>query len=156
MLFRSIRTIDGVGGFVRNSSTSAGVTWKVVGIPERIVFKSAENDEVALPTNKISADFKLDKSGVIRLGENYDRSWQIFGNGKQLIKSKNEFGLPIFIVDQPGEYLLFHDGTLRRSLISLQLIVLIFALVMAAPAGRKRRDVRRRSRTVKAARRHRG
>ena len=135
-----IRTIDGVGGFVRNSSTSAGVTWKVVGVPERIVFKSDENNEVALPTNKISADFKLDKSGVIRLGENYDRSWQIFGNGKQLIKSKNEFGLPIFIVDQPGEYLLFHDGTLRRSLISLQLIVLIFALVMAAPAGRKRRD----------------
>ena len=135
-----IRTIDGIGGFTRNSSTSAGVTWKVVGIPERIVFKSAERSSVALPTNKIGATFNLEKPGLIRLGENYDRSWQVFGNGKHLKKSKNEFGLPVFIADGPGEYLLFHDGSLRRSLISLQLIFLIFALVMAAPAGRKRRD----------------
>ena len=135
-----IRTIDGVGGFIRNSSTNAGVTWKVIGIPERIVFKDSAKEISALPTNKTSATFTLDKTGNIRLGENYDRSWQIIGNGKHLKKAKNEFGLPEFTVDEPGEYLLIHDGTARRSLISLQLIVLIFSLVMAAPAGRKRRD----------------
>ena len=135
-----IRTIDGVGGFIRNSSTSAGVTWKIVGSPERIVFRDNSNKLTVLPTNKTSAAFTLNETGVIRLGENYDRSWQIIGNGKHLKKSKNEFGLPEFSVDEPGEYLLIHDGTTRRSLISLQLISLIFALVMAAPAGRKRRD----------------
>ena len=135
-----IRTIDGVGGFLRNSSTSAGVTWKVVGIPERVLFKNSKNQSIPLPTNAVSANFKVSEKGMIRLAENYDRSWQIIGNGKHLNKGKNEFGLPVFTVDEPGEYLLIHDGTLRRSLISLQLIVLIFALIMAAPAGRRKRD----------------
>ena len=135
-----VRTIDGVGGFIRNSSTSAGVTWKVIGNPERIIFKDSEGNVTGLETNKIGATLNLSRVGIIRLSENYDRSWQVIGNGIRLEKTKNELGLPEFKITESGQYQLIHDGTIRRSLISLQLVALLVAIVMAAPAGRKRRD----------------
>ena len=52
-----IRTIDGLGGFVRNSATSAGVTWRVVGNSDRLIFTSNTGGVAALPTNEISANF---------------------------------------------------------------------------------------------------
>jgi len=36
---------------------------------------------------------------------------------------------------------LIHDGTIRRALLSLQIIFLISALIMATPAGRRKRDL---------------
>ena len=58
---------------------------------------------------------------------------------------RSSSGLPVFSVPQAGEVALSHDGTLRRALLSIELITLIFALVMALPAGRRRRDIARDS-----------
>jgi hypothetical protein len=44
------------------------------------------------------------------------------------------------VIPEPGEYLLIHDGTVRRALLSLQIIFWLIAIVMAAPAGRRKRD----------------
>ena len=55
-------------------------------------------------------------------------------------KSYGKIYTPVFEIKEPGDYLLIHDGTIRRALLSLQIIFLISALVMAAPAGRRKRD----------------
>lgn len=135
-----VRTIDGLGGFSRTSATSAGVTWKVNGFSDRLIYTSTNGESKALPTNEISADFSLPGPGAIRLAENYDRSWQLIGNGKIIPKRPNSNKLPEFSIEQGGNYLLIHDGTARRGLLSLQIIFLLFALVMAAPSGRLKRE----------------
>lgn len=135
-----VRTIDGLGGFVRNSATSAGVTWRVIGFSDRLVYNSTKGQTIALPTNEISSDFKVPDAGAIRLAENYDRSWKMIGNGKVVSKQPNGNNLPEFSIDQGGQYLLIHDGTARRGLLSLQFIFILIALVMALPGGRLKRD----------------
>lgn len=75
------------------------------------------------------------------LTESYNRSWQILENGYRLERGKNENGLPTFTVTEAGEISLLHDGTIRRGWISLQLIVIVVALVMALPAGRRKREI---------------
>ena len=74
------------------------------------------------------------------MAENYDRNWKVIGNGKYVAKSPNSNNLPEFKIQEAGDYLLIHDGTARRALLSLQIIFLLIALVMAAPAGRRKRD----------------
>lgn len=135
-----IRTIDGLGGFVRNSATSAGVTWRVVGNSDRLIFTSSTGGVAALPTSEISSKFSTSSAGTVRLAENYDRSWQMISNGKLVKKYKNGNGLPEFKIEEAGEYLLIHDGTARRGWLSLQIIYLLVALVMALPGGRRKRD----------------
>jgi hypothetical protein len=135
-----VRTIDGIGGFVRNSATTDGITWRVVGDSDRIIFKSADGKIQSLESNEISASIKVTSPGILRLAENYDSNWKIIGNGKYLEKRPNNNNLPEFNVKSPGEYLLIHDGTTRRAFLSLQIIFLLIALVMAAPAGRRKRD----------------
>jgi hypothetical protein len=134
-----IRTIDGLGGFVRNSATSAGVTWRVIGNADRLIFTS-KDQVIGLPTNDISANFEVTKPGILRLAENYDRSWRVIGNGKLVKMYRNGNGLPEFKIEEPGKYLLLHDGTARRGWLSLQIIMLIGAFVMALPGGRRKRD----------------
>ena len=135
-----VRTIDGLGGYVRNSATSAGITWRVVGNSDRLIFFGADKRVKSIPTNDISADFKLTQPGKLRLAENNDRNWKVIGNGKYLERKTNSNDLPTFEIKEAGNYLLIHDGTIRRALLSLQIIFLISALVMAAPAGRRKRD----------------
>lgn len=136
-----VRTIDGLGGYVRNSATTAGITWRVTGNTDRLIFTGADKSVTAIPTKDISADFKVTQPGTLRLAENYDRNWKVIGNGKYLERSSNSNYLPVFEIKEPGDYLLIHDGTIRRALLSLQIIFLISALVMAAPAGRRKRDL---------------
>ena len=136
-----VRTIDGLGGYVRNSATSDGITWRVTGNTDRLIFTGADKSVIAIPTNEISADFKVTQPGTLRLAENYDRNWKVIGNGKYLERSSNSNYLPVFEIKEPGDYLLIHDGTIRRALLSLQIIFLIIAFVMAAPAGRRKRDL---------------
>jgi len=136
-----VRTIDGLGGYVRNSATSAGITWRVIGNTDRLIFTGADKSVIAIPTNEISADFKVTQPGKFRLAENYDRNWKVIGNGKYLERSSNSNYLPVFEIKEPGDYFLIHDGTIRRALLSLQIIFLITAFVMAAPAGRRKRDL---------------
>lgn len=135
-----VHTIDGLGGYVRNSATADGITWRVLGFPDRLIFKDLKGRITTIPTNEISANFSVKKSGTLRLAENFDRNWKVIGNGKYLERNVNSNNLPEFIIEEPGDYLLIHDGTSRRALLSLQIIFLLFALVMAAPAGRRKRD----------------
>ena len=87
-----------------------------------------------------SASINVTSPGTLRLAENYDSNWKVIGNGKYLDKKPNSNNLPEFSIKNPGEYLLIHDGTTRRAFLSLQIIFLLIALVMAAPAGRRKRD----------------
>ena len=135
-----IRTIDGLGGYVRNSATADGITWRVVGNSDRLIFTNQNSTVVTLETKDISANFTLTKPGILRLAENYDRNWKVIGNGKYVAKVPNANNLPEFKIQEAGDYLLIHDGTARRALLSLQIIFLLIALVMAAPAGRRKRD----------------
>ncbi|MFM1757761.1 MAG: hypothetical protein RL193_338 [Actinomycetota bacterium] len=135
-----IRTIDGLGGYVRNSATSDGITWRVNGYSNRLVYNADDGTMLELPSNEVSATFKVSRPGTVRLAENFDRNWKIIGNGKYLEKRPNENNLPEFVIPEPGEYLLIHDGTVRRALLSLQIIFWLIAIVMAAPAGRRKRD----------------
>ena len=135
-----VRTIDGLGGFVRNSATSDGITWRVVGYSDRLIFNANNGSMLTLPSNEVSSNFTVSLPGTVRLAENYDRNWQVIGNGKLVAKQANGNNLPEFNIDVPGEYLLIHDGTARRALLSMQIIFLLIALVMAAPSGRRKRD----------------
>ena len=135
-----IRTIDGLGGFARNSATAAGVTWRVVGFSDRLIYTNTSGNSVALNSNDVSAQFDVSSPGTIRLAENFDRNWQLIGNGRLMPKSANGNGLPEFTVDKAGTYLLIHDGTARRGWLSLQFIVFLSCIVMALPGGRRKRD----------------
>ena len=50
-------------------------------------------------------------------------------------------GLPTFEVTEAGEISLIHDGTVRRGWLSLQVIFLTIVIVMALPAGRRKREI---------------
>ncbi|CAB4756801.1 unannotated protein [freshwater metagenome] len=78
---------------------------------------------------------------MISLAENYDRSWQVIKDGKRLVRSKSEFGLPQFQVLEAGEFSLIHDGTVRRGWLALEAIVFLTLLVLALPAGRRKREI---------------
>jgi GT2 family glycosyltransferase len=137
------RAVDGLGGFIRNSSTQAGVVWRVAGISDRLVFTDASGKSIALPTGEVSARVASPGVGILSLAENYDSSWQIIQNGSQLRRSRNSFGLPQFVVPQAGEFSLIHDGTSRRAWLSLEMIFFLVALLMIVPSGRRRGEIAR-------------
>ena len=136
-----IQTIDGLGGFSRTSATSAGVVWRVAGEVGRLIYTSTTGERTVLPTAEVGARTIVPGPGTLTLSESYDRSWQVLENGYRLPKARNAQGLPEFTVTEAGEISLIHDGTIRRAWLSLQLIVITVAVVMALPAGRKRREI---------------
>ena len=135
------RAVDGLGGFIRNSSTQAGVVWRVAGISDRLVFADAAGKSVALRTGDISARVASPGAGTLTLAENYDNSWQVIQNGKQMVRSKSPYGLPQFTVQQAGEFSLIHDGTSRRAWLSLEMIIFLSVLLMIIPSGRRRGQI---------------
>ena len=135
------RAVDGLGGFIRNSSTRAGVVWRVAGISDRLVFTDASGKSVALRTGDISARVASPGAGTLALAENYDTAWQVIQNGRQLTRSRNLYGLPQFEVQQAGEFSLIHDGTSRRAWLSLEMIILLSVLIMIVPSGRRRGEI---------------
>jgi len=50
-------------------------------------------------------------------------------------------GMPVFTVTEPGSVTLMFDGTSRRAWISFQIIVIVTVIVLALPAGRRRREI---------------
>ena len=54
---------------------------------------------------------------------------------------KSPTGLPYFDVAEIGSISLIHDGTAHRALISLQIISFLVVLILALPAGRRRREL---------------
>jgi hypothetical protein len=136
-----IRTIDALGGFVRTSATSDGIVWKVSEPTGRLIFTNVNGEVTLLASGGIGVTTSVPGPGVITLTENYDLGWQILQNGLKLQRSQNEAGLPQFKVLEAGEFTLIHDGTLRRGALSLQFIAWVVLIILALPAGRRKREI---------------
>ncbi|CAB5239605.1 unannotated protein [freshwater metagenome] len=136
-----IQTIDGLGGFARASSTSAGVVWRVSGALGRLIYISRSGDSFPLESSDVGARTNVPGPGTILLTDTYSRSWQIFQNGVRLERSQDRNGLTTFRVEEKGEISLVHDGTIRRGFLSLQLVLIVLVLVLAAPSGRRKREI---------------
>jgi hypothetical protein len=136
-----IRSIDGLGGFTRTSATSLGVVWRVSEPTGRLLFINKDGIRTVLDAGDFGARTYVPSEGKLILTESFNRSWQILENGYRLDRGKNEQGLPTFTVVEAGEISLLHDGTVRRGWLSLQLIVVVTVLVMALPAGRRKREI---------------
>lgn len=136
-----IREIDGIGGFSRMSATTDGTVWRVLGSNPRILFTSSTGSRIALDSQDISAIANVPSAGTVQLAEKYDQSWRLLLDGRPIPLQRSSSGLPVFAIPQAGQITLSYDGTLHRALISLELITLIVSVVMALPAGRRRRDI---------------
>ena len=136
-----VRSIDGLGGFTRTSATSLGVVWRVSEPTGRLLFINKDGIRSVLDAGDFGARTYVPSEGKLILTESFNRSWQILENGYRLDRGKNEQGLPTFTVVEAGEISLLHDGTVRRGWLSLQLIVVVIVLVMALPAGRRKREI---------------
>jgi hypothetical protein len=134
-----IQTIDGLGGFLRTSSTEEGTVWKVSEVTGRVIFTDSTGSRSAL--DFADGAVSVPGPGTITLTDAFSNSWQALANGSQLERSANQYRLPTFTVNEAGEVLILHDGTNRRAWISLFLITLVTTVVMAAPAGRRRREI---------------
>ncbi len=138
---QTARVIDGVGGFTRMSATPIGVVWRIVGASPRIMLTDTFGKNYMIPAGDIGALAYAVTYGTITLGEKYDRSWRLIDNGASDPLRHAATGLPIFTVTTPGKITLLFDGTAHRALISLELLALLIAVVMALPSGRRRRQV---------------
>lgn len=136
-----VRTIDGLGGFVRSSATNAGIVWRVNDAVSRINFIDSTGKISEIPSSTVGMRTQIDSPGTILLTDSYSKSWKVFQNGYNLERSKDINGFPQFVIAEPGEISLLHDGTVRRGLLSLQFIFVVTLIVLAAPAGRKRREM---------------
>jgi GT2 family glycosyltransferase len=136
-----IRTVDGIGGFTRSSETKDGVIWKVNNANARITLVDGNGQKFSLASNDKSSNAYAAKPGTILLAEKYDDAWKLLLNGRNINLVKSEFGIPAFVIDMPGDISLIHDGSARRGWVSLQLIAVLTLIVLALPAGRKRKEV---------------
>ena len=136
-----VRIIDGIGGFTRSSATKDGVVWKVDKAHARVTYQNTVGTFFPVSSTDKAATAFVSGEGVILLAEKFDKSWQLLLNGKIVALEQHPFGIPMFKIAEPGEISLTHNGTSRRAWISIQLIALITAVVLALPAGRKRREV---------------
>ena len=136
-----VRSIDGLGGFVRTSATSLGVVWKVSEPTGRLLFVDDKGGRSVLELEDFGASTYVSSPGTLILTESANRSWQVLQNGNRLVRVNNELGLPTFKVTEAGEISLIHDGTARRAWLSLQIIFLVVVIVMALPAGRRKREI---------------
>ena len=136
-----IRSIDGLGGFTRTSATSLGVVWKVSQPTGRLLFIDKNGARSVLDTQQFDTPIYVPSAGTLILTENTNRSWQVLQNGYRVKRVNNEMGLPTFKIAEAGEITLTHDGTPRRAWLSLQVIFLTIVIVMALPAGRRKREI---------------
>lgn len=136
-----VRTIDGIGGFARSSASAAGIVWKVVGSSGRLSETLPDGTYQALNSTDSGGQAILTSPGKVRLAEKFDRSWKLLSNGVAAELSQSEFGVPVFVVQNPGPITLLHDGTLRRAFLSFQLLALLVIIVLGLPAGRRRSEV---------------
>ncbi len=136
-----LRTVDGIGGFTRSSATKDGVVWKINNSHARVTYQSNLGKFFTLnSTDRVSTAY-VPGPGVVILAEQFDKSWQLLLNGKLIKLEQNQFGQPIFKIPEAGDISLIHNGVSRRAWISLQLIIVLTVIVLALPAGRKRREV---------------
>ena len=136
-----VQAIDGIGGFTRASSTDVGVVWKVAGATGNLVLTDVSGKSVQLKPTSNPDEYVVPTPGVVTLTQSYSRSWYLVQDGKRLTRIQNDLLLPQFSVESPGTVLLIHDGSVRRGWISLHFIILLTALVFAAPSGRRKREI---------------
>ncbi|TRZ85701.1 MAG: glycosyltransferase family 2 protein [Streptomycetaceae bacterium] len=136
-----VHAIDGLGGFVRNSATDAGIVWRVDGVSEKLVFTNTVGKSIGILADPKGTRTFSPGTGTLSLAENFDASWEIIQDGQKLPKKQNEYGLPEFVVTKVGEFSLTHDGTARRGMLALQSLILMGVLVMATPARRRRSEI---------------
>ena len=136
-----VQAIDGIGGFTRASSTDVGVVWKVAGATGNLVLTDVSGKSVQLKPTSNPDEYVVPTPGVVTLTQSYSRSWYLVQDGKRLTRIQNDLLLPQFSVEEPGTVLLIHDGSVRRGWISLHFIILLTALVFAAPSGRRKREI---------------
>ena len=134
-----IQTIDGLGGFNRASATDAGTVWKVAQPTGHALFTDFSGNSIVLESSLGAVT--VPGPGTITLTESYSQSWQALSQGVRLERSISDVGLPQFKAIEAGEVIFLHDGTSRRAWLSIFLIGLVTAIVMALPAGRKRREL---------------
>jgi hypothetical protein len=115
--------------------------WKVSQPTGRLLFVNEEGVRSVLETEEFGALTYVPSAGTLILTESSNRSWQVLQNGYRLDRTNNELGLPTFKVTEAGEISLIHDGTIRRAWLSLQIIFLVVVIVMALPAGRRKREI---------------
>ncbi len=135
------RTIDGIGGFTRSSSTNSGIIWQVVESKARVSVLDATGDTTAINSAKVGAMDDLQTPGTVTIAEKFNLGWKLIINGNQLEPTQSALGLPSFEVAETGPVILLHDGTKHRALISVELIALLTIIVLSLPAGRRRREV---------------
>jgi GT2 family glycosyltransferase len=134
-----IQTIDGIGGFARESSTEVGTVWKVIEPTGSVIFTDFSGKVTILDKELGVVD--APGAGTLTLTENYSSAWQAIASGIQLDRGKSDFGLPTFKVTQAEEVFFLHDGTKRRAWISIFVIAFVTTLIMALPGGRRRREM---------------
>ena len=139
-----VQTIDGVGGFTRASSTSAGIVWKVSGATGNLILTDPSGKSSLLAATSEPDEYMVTTPGVVTLTESYSRSWHLVQNGERLTRIKSELSLPQFSVEDVGPVLLIYDGSVRRGWISLHLIILLTFALFAAPSGRRKREISER------------
>lgn len=137
------RKIDGIGGLARLSATPEGILWEVSGLTSRIRFISNEkgSKEVEVPAEAVGAEFDVPSAGVVKFAEMYDPRWRALHGGKVLLPKKSELGLTEFSIPEGGRVVLFHDGTVHRAGISLQLAAIGLLIFFALPRGRRQSEL---------------
>lgn len=144
------RKIDGIGGLTRLSATPDGILWEVSGATARIKFLptvdqesnklEVENKIMELPSEVVGAEFDVPSAGTVQLAEVFDPHWRALHSGKVLLPKKSDLGLTEFSIPDLGRVVLFHDGTIHRAGLSLQLASLGLLLFFALPRGRRQRE----------------
>ena len=136
-----VRIIDGLGGFTRASSTNAGIVWKIAGNTGKVLFTDVLGKISVLPVSQSDFEVNVPEIGTLTLTENYAQGWRAMQEGQRLERNRSVDNLPIFEVNTPGLVTFLYDGSLRRAFISLQVIIFVTVIVLALPAGRRRREI---------------
>jgi len=136
-----VRIIDGLGGFTRASSTNAGIVWKIAGNTGTVLFTDVLGKTTVLPVSESEFEVNVPELGTLTLTENYSQGWRAMQEGQRLDRNRSVDNLPTFEIKTPGTVTFLYDGSLRRALVSLEVIILITVVVLALPAGRRRREI---------------
>jgi hypothetical protein len=136
-----VRVVDGLGGFTRASSTNAGIVWKISINTGTVLFTNLAGKTSVLPLSQSEFEVTVPEPGSLTLTENYSQGWRAMQEGQRLNRNRSVDNLPVFEVTQPGPVTFLYDGSLRRALVSLQTIIFITVIVLALPAGRRRREI---------------
>lgn len=136
-----VRVVDGLGGFTRASSTNAGIVWKISINTGTVLFTNLAGKTSVLPLSQSEFEVTVPEPGSLTLTENYSQGWRAMQEGQRLNRNRSVDNLPVFEVTQPGPVTFLYDGSLRRALVSLQTVIFITVIVLALPAGRRRREI---------------